>query len=552
MLARFSSSALIALAVAVSGAVQAQSFLEGWEPGPATPGVGPIPATWTSVNDSPGGPGTNPNWQVVNSGGVFAPFSGATYAFANYNSSTGANDISNYLISPLVTFNNGDTITFYTRTVDFPAFPDRLELVYNTTGSTLPADFTNVLLTVNPTLTTAGYPTTWTQFSATITGLAGATAGRFAFHYNPTTGGPSGTNSDYIGIDEVNYLATGSTLATNTSLGFGCGGSAMGDGTFYELFDGATSINDLANTSYTLNWTGTGYAVIPGASALVPPVGAAIASGDDMIHALALPFAFPCPQGNITQAWLCSNGFLSFVTTANADYTESVAELLTGGTRLAFMWDDLNLTTTGFNAELDGSGVYQITFTNVPQYGGTDQNNVQVSLWPNGNIELKYGSMALLDCLVGLSTGVAATDPGNTDLTTALPIVITTGQYVPALALTGVTRPVTGTSWNLNTENIPDIGGLHINLELLGLADPNIPDLFFLGAPGCGLRGTFDFIGGPAVTGSSTQGRSLAIPASASLIGAEVFATSMAFATPGTNALGLITSNTIKGTVGDV
>lgn len=184
--------------VGLAGAAQAQYFTEGFDSG--TTG---LPAGWVSVNNSPGGPGINPNWNMTQSVTVFGPQSGAGYATANFNSSTGANDISNYMISPLVTFNNGDTISFWSRTVNTPSFPDRLVLTYNTTGSTLPADFTNTLLTINPTLTTAGYPNTWTQFSATITGLGGPTNGRFAFWYNPTTGGPSGANSDYIGVDNV-------------------------------------------------------------------------------------------------------------------------------------------------------------------------------------------------------------------------------------------------------------------------------------------------------------------------------------------------------------
>lgn len=214
--------ALIAIAV-LAGAAHAQ-FPQGWEPGPAVPGVGPIPSGWTTVNNSPGGPGLNPNWQVRNEAtpAVFPPHMGATYAFANYNSSTGANDISNYLISPLLTFNNGDTISFWTRTVSGPAYPDRLALVYNTTGSVLPADFTNTLLTVNPSLTLTGYPTFWTQFTGTIAGLGGPTSGRFAFHYNPTGGGPAGANSDYIGVDEVEFVS-----ATTPTVDF-CDGSVTG------------------------------------------------------------------------------------------------------------------------------------------------------------------------------------------------------------------------------------------------------------------------------------------------------------------------------------
>jgi hypothetical protein len=243
---------LLASIASFAGVAQAQ--FEGWEPGPATPGVAAIPAAWTSVNTSVGGPGSNPNWQVRNDGLVFPALTGSTYAFANYNSATGTNDIHNYLMSPQVTISNGATISFWTRTITAPTYPDRLELVFNTTGSTLPLDFTNVLLTVNPTLTTTGYPSVWTQFTATITGVVGSPLGRYAFHYNPTGGGPSGSNSDYIGIDDVLFVpAGGGTLATNTSIGQGCYNRFN---SFYELFPVGT--NDLSNTTWTLTINGQG------------------------------------------------------------------------------------------------------------------------------------------------------------------------------------------------------------------------------------------------------------------------------------------------------
>ena len=86
------------------------------------------------------------------------------------------------------------------------SFPDRMRLLLSTNGaSTTPADFSTVLVSVNEGLTTAGYPNAWTQFNVTISGLSGATSGRFAFNYNVPNGGPSGANSDFIGIDTVLY-----------------------------------------------------------------------------------------------------------------------------------------------------------------------------------------------------------------------------------------------------------------------------------------------------------------------------------------------------------
>jgi hypothetical protein len=58
-------------------------------------------------------------------------------------------------------------------------------------------------LAVNPTLAVGGYPTTWTQFSATISGIGNNVSSRVAFRYWVTNGGPTGANSNFIGIDRV-------------------------------------------------------------------------------------------------------------------------------------------------------------------------------------------------------------------------------------------------------------------------------------------------------------------------------------------------------------
>ena len=144
---------------------------------------------------------------------------GNSFALVNFASTTstaatGAT-ISNWLISPIVSIDNGDVVTFYTRigkntTADNASFADNLELRMSTNGAftTDPAggptnvgDFTNLLVEVNPTLNLTDYPSTWTQYSYTVTGLTGPTDVKFAFRYFVTDGGPQGNNSDIIGID---------------------------------------------------------------------------------------------------------------------------------------------------------------------------------------------------------------------------------------------------------------------------------------------------------------------------------------------------------------
>lgn len=214
-----------ALATLATGAF-AQSFFEGFESlqfsatPPTRTGTVTGAVVWNFNNNSGGTPTTN--WFQGNDA-VFPAQAGSTtsYIGANFNNASGANTIDNWLMSPVRTFNNGDTISFWTRTVSSPAFPDRLIVKLRTGGAANDINaFTTTLLTINPNLTTSGYPNAWTQYTINISGLGGPTSGQFAFNYNVPNGGPSGANSDYIGIDSVQYTAVPEP-ATMAALGLG-------------------------------------------------------------------------------------------------------------------------------------------------------------------------------------------------------------------------------------------------------------------------------------------------------------------------------------------
>ncbi|MBL7731041.1 MAG: choice-of-anchor J domain-containing protein [Chitinophagaceae bacterium] len=183
---------------------------EGWSV------VSPLPAGWFAKNNS--SPVGTTGWFQGNPA-AFPSYNGAanTYIAANFQNTGGANTISNWLLTPEQPIKNGDILTFWTRTIDDPLFPDRLEVRLSTNAastnvgatSTSVGDFTTLLLTINPMLTLTGYPSVWTQYTATVSGLAAPVIGRFAFRYFVTDGGPSGNNSDYIGIDDIRFTAAG-------------------------------------------------------------------------------------------------------------------------------------------------------------------------------------------------------------------------------------------------------------------------------------------------------------------------------------------------------
>jgi hypothetical protein len=208
--------------------LSAQSFTEGFETTSTF-------TDWYYRNNSDTIASTTlaANWSFADPLTTFSAQAGSANSFlsCNYASSnnilTGAT-LSNWLFTPSRTFSNGDVISFYSRITSSPAaYPDRLEVRLSTAGSGLNVgtssasvgDFTTVLLTINPSLSTTGYPGSWTLYTATISGLSAPTTGRVAFRYYVTNGGPAGLNSDFIGIDSYTYTSNATAPANDNCAG---------------------------------------------------------------------------------------------------------------------------------------------------------------------------------------------------------------------------------------------------------------------------------------------------------------------------------------------
>ncbi|MBN8586323.1 MAG: choice-of-anchor J domain-containing protein [Ignavibacteria bacterium] len=149
-----------------------------------------------------GGPaGTSPNWFQGNST-VFAAFNGPAtgYVAANFNNVTGTNPIDLWLISPVVNGASGDTLSFYERGPTGSTFPDSIRVYWASNGDTVPGSGSWVELGRFKTTLTGS----WAERRFTLPS-AGAN-GRFAINYRVVNGGPSGVNSDFIGIDFIRLL----------------------------------------------------------------------------------------------------------------------------------------------------------------------------------------------------------------------------------------------------------------------------------------------------------------------------------------------------------
>ena len=176
---------------------------------------------WVFVNNSkPQGAATWMQGEYIS--GKFGPqgfpaysykASGDEYIFAGYASGNGLSTLSSWMFTPPIEMKNGDKFSFYTRTYTGTTYPDRLQVRMNLTDastdvgrdSSSVGKYTTVLLDLNPGLTTSGYPQVWTKYEFTVSGLPAPLKRRIAFRYYVPGGGPSGANSNAIGIDQFSF-----------------------------------------------------------------------------------------------------------------------------------------------------------------------------------------------------------------------------------------------------------------------------------------------------------------------------------------------------------
>ena len=181
---------------------------------------------WMFINNS-NSEGSQPGGWVIDNdappqlGAPLFPHSGSNWIGADF--SSGANDIvSDWMILPTMTFQQGASLTFFTISTGSDVFPDRLQVLLSTTGSNVgPAgstsnfgDFTNLLLDINPNYsksytagTLNGYPNLgansaqpYVEYSVPNLGQFAGDTGHIAFHYFLTDTSSQGS---HIAIDDI-------------------------------------------------------------------------------------------------------------------------------------------------------------------------------------------------------------------------------------------------------------------------------------------------------------------------------------------------------------
>lgn len=370
----------IALVVLLSvQKVQAQAISEGFDNVSALPAAG-----WSLQNLS--SPLGSTGWLQGNPA-VFTSQNGAnnSYIAADINNTNpgASSTISNWLLTPSRTLKNGDVVTFYTRTTGaLLANPDRLQVRMSTAGTstnvgssaTSVGDFTTLLLEINPSQSLLTYPTTFTQYTITISGLTAPTAGRLAFRYFVTNASSGlGGNGTYIGIDNFVYtpLTCPAITINPTTVPAGTAGTAYPTTTFtqsggtnpttYAITSGAlpagltlSSAGVLSGTptaSGTFSFTVTGTNTVTGCSG-----------------SRAYTLTINCPASNVT---------LAPFTAVCAD---AAPVTLTGGSPAGGTYSGTGVSNGMFNP---ASGTQTITYTVMGSFGCTNSASQVFTVTPN-------------------------------------------------------------------------------------------------------------------------------------------------------------------------
>ena len=344
---------------------------------------------------------------------------------------------------------------------------------------------------------------------------------------------------------------SGGVFASHVTYGSGCYRTGA---SFYEVFSANTF--DLANSSILMLPTGNGYVVTGGSGGWFTPTSANLALADNQVSpARTLPFMFSYPGGSTTQIWISSNGFVWLAaSTDSACCNGTASALLSGLPRLCALWGDLNPGAGGtvhFDVDPITSAAY-VTFNQVPETGLTATNTFQIMLDPSGMIELRFQGCSASNhtLLTGFSPGGGALDLGNRDLSSVVTTPIVTNPDQLGLAIDALGRPVTGTTIQLATTNVPPTS-IGVGATILGLMQLSPPlDLSLFGMPGCyqhtGLGNINVF-----VAAGGTASMPLSIPNNPALQGLHVFAQSVAFAA-GANPLGMVSSNGVDLRLGNL
>lgn len=164
---------------------------------------------------------------------------------------------------------------------------------------------------------------------------------------------------------------------------------------------------DLASRGlrFTPNAAG-GYDVASVDATLRSPLGDRLTLGDDdATAALAIPFAFPFYGQARSSVFVNSDGNVTFGESDTASTERSLSRVLTGPPRVAAFFADLDPTAGGRVFAGAAGGAFSVTWCSVRGFDSPSTVTTQLSLLPDGAVEVRFATASLDAAITALSPG---------------------------------------------------------------------------------------------------------------------------------------------------
>ncbi|MDP6415134.1 MAG: S8 family serine peptidase, partial [Gammaproteobacteria bacterium] len=178
---------------------------------------------------------------------------------------------------------------------------------------------------------------------------------------------------------------------------------------FTELFEAGDNDLDYLTITFIPDGSASFYSVCTEAATVFPTDpsgGSVIPLTDDDSEMLPLTGVTVSLYGEsygIGEVYAGSNGYLTF-TAGDYTWTESLANHF-NLPRVSALFDDLNPEAGGSVSWKQLGDRIAVTWENVPEYGTSNSNNVQIEMFYDGKIQITWLAIAAIDGLAGLSEG---------------------------------------------------------------------------------------------------------------------------------------------------